>query len=202
MIFSKGFSNIYQRSYGRSSYLLHGFRLAQILAFCVRDLWTLFSSEVHAKLTRTTLQGSCEDIGWFQRTKASLCSVDGTSRFKEILHEIRNGVHCLSDTLVYLFIPGLFSNHNPFYFINTKKFFSKMGLACHVAKIHSVVIELKRDSMQIFLVCLNTRFHSYFVLSREIADACAPYKLVFLSDLPCPSGSCSSYCTSVIISRN
>ncbi|MQL79109.1 hypothetical protein Taro_011522 [Colocasia esculenta] len=31
----------------------------------------------------------------------------------------------------------LFSNHSPMYFVNTKKFFSKMGLACHIAKIHS-----------------------------------------------------------------
>ena len=134
------------RSYGSSSYLFHGFGVVRRLAFCVRDQWSLFSSEVHAKLTRlvnafsvqtsifclgvctcctlqfedskghwwcnpvlfilisskichfghrilhrfwTTLQGSREDIGWLQRTQASLCSVDGTGRFKEILHEIR-----------------------------------------------------------------------------------------------------------------
>ncbi|CAD6271248.1 unnamed protein product [Miscanthus lutarioriparius] len=111
-IFRKGFSSIDERS----SYLLHGFRLVRRLAFSVRDQWILFSNEVHAKLTRilhrfwTTLQGSCEDIGWLQRTRASLCSVDGT---------------------------GLFSNHSPLYFTNTKRFFSKMGLACHIAKIHS-----------------------------------------------------------------
>ncbi|KAG2625839.1 uncharacterized protein LOC120697871 isoform X1 [Panicum virgatum] len=142
-IFRKKFSAIYQRSYGRSSYLLHGFGVVRRLAFHVRDQWSLFLSEVHAKLTRilhrfwTTLQGSREDIGWLQRTRASLCSVDGTGRFKEILNEIRNGLHCLPDTLVYLFIPGLFSNHSPLYFTNTKRFFSKMGLACHIAKIHS-----------------------------------------------------------------
>ncbi|KAK3134865.1 hypothetical protein QOZ80_5BG0411770 [Eleusine coracana subsp. coracana] len=142
-IFRKGFSNICQRSYGRSFGLQHGSALVQRFAFLMRDLWSLFSSEIHAKLTRilhrfwTTLQGSCEDIGWLQRTRAALRSVDGTSRFKEILHDVRNGVHCLPDTLVYLFIPGLFSNHSPLYFINTKRFFSKMGLTCHVAKIHS-----------------------------------------------------------------
>ncbi|WVZ98612.1 LOW QUALITY PROTEIN: hypothetical protein U9M48_044026, partial [Paspalum notatum var. saurae] len=65
----------------------------------------------------TTLHGSCEDIGWLQRTRTSLCSVDGTGRFKEILHEI--------------------SNHSPLYFTNTKRFFSKMGLTCHISKIHS-----------------------------------------------------------------
>jgi ribosome biogenesis protein UTP30 len=134
------------RSYGSSSNLLHGFGVVRRLAFRVRDQWSLFSSEVHAKLTRsvtaffvqtsmfclgvctcrtlqfedskghwwcnpvlfilisskichfghrilhrfwTTLQGSREDIGWLQRTQASLCSVDGTGRFKEILREIR-----------------------------------------------------------------------------------------------------------------
>ncbi|KAL9253643.1 hypothetical protein AKJ16_DCAP09691, partial [Drosera capensis] len=29
------------------------------------------------------------------------------------------------------------SNHGPMYFVGTKRFFSKMGLACHIAKIHS-----------------------------------------------------------------
>ncbi|PNT70735.1 hypothetical protein BRADI_2g16981v3 [Brachypodium distachyon] len=85
----------------------------------------------------TTLQGSSEDIGWLQRTQMSLYSVDGTSRFKELLHDVRNGIHYLPNTLVYLFIPGLFSNHSPLYFVNTKRFFSKMGLTCHIAKIHS-----------------------------------------------------------------
>ncbi|KAG7030445.1 hypothetical protein SDJN02_08792, partial [Cucurbita argyrosperma subsp. argyrosperma] len=33
--------------------------------------------------------------------------------------------------------PGLFSNHGPLYFVGTKRFFSKMGLTCHIAKIHS-----------------------------------------------------------------
>ena len=40
------------RSYGRSSYLLHGFGVVRRLAFHVRDQWSLFLSEVHAKLTR------------------------------------------------------------------------------------------------------------------------------------------------------
>ena len=35
---------------------------------------------------------------------------------------------------------GLFSNHGPLYFVDTKTKFSKMGLACHIAKIHSEVI--------------------------------------------------------------
>uniref|UniRef100_A0A7N0UPD5 Alpha/beta-Hydrolases superfamily protein n=1 Tax=Kalanchoe fedtschenkoi TaxID=63787 RepID=A0A7N0UPD5_KALFE len=43
-------------------------------------------------------------------------------------------------TSLYLkcqYLIGLFSNHGPLYFVNTKMSFSKMGLACHIAKIHS-----------------------------------------------------------------
>ncbi|CAI0445894.1 unnamed protein product [Linum tenue] len=36
-----------------------------------------------------------------------------------------------------IFRAGLFSNHGPLYFVNTKQFFSKIGLTCHIAKIHS-----------------------------------------------------------------
>lgn len=45
---------------------------------------------------------------------------------------------------------GLFSNHGPLYFVGTKKFFSKMGLACHIAKIHSEVIDHLLDIMVTF----------------------------------------------------
>lgn len=38
-----------------------------------------------------------------------------------------------------LAMTGLFSNHGPLYFVSTKLSFSKMGLACHIAKIHSEV---------------------------------------------------------------
>lgn len=86
---------------------------------------------------RTTLQGSSEDIGWLQRSEGLPPVVDGTGRFMEVLHDIRNGEHCLPNTLVYLLIPGLFSNLSPLYFLNTKRLFSKMGLTCHIAKIHS-----------------------------------------------------------------
>lgn len=34
---------------------------------------------------------------------------------------------------------GLFSNHGPLYFFDTKKHFAKLGLPCHIAKIHSEV---------------------------------------------------------------
>ncbi|KAI4376586.1 hypothetical protein MLD38_014332 [Melastoma candidum] len=61
---------------------------------------------------------------------------DGTTRFLEILEAIRNGEHTLPNSFVYLLIPGLFSNHGPLYFVGTKRFFSKMALTCHIAKIH------------------------------------------------------------------
>lgn len=43
-------------------------------------------------------------------------------------------------TLAFLLFAGLFSNHGPLYFVKTKSYFSKMGLACHIAKIHSEVL--------------------------------------------------------------
>ena len=45
---------------------------------------------------------------------------------------------CSSDRLS-IYLAGLFSNHGPLYFVNTKMSFSKLGLACHIAKIHSEV---------------------------------------------------------------
>lgn len=86
---------------------------------------------------RKTLRGSSDDIGWLQHTHDMAPVEDGTVRFLELLEKIRNGEHNLPNSFVYLLIPGLFSNHGPLYFVGTKRFFSKMGLACHIAKIHS-----------------------------------------------------------------
>ncbi|PQQ07630.1 uncharacterized protein Pyn_26144 [Prunus yedoensis var. nudiflora] len=83
------------------------------------------------------LQGSSDDNGWLPRSPGMPGVEDGTARFLELLAGIRNGEHTLPSSFVYLLIPGLFSNHSPLYFVGTKKFFSKMGLACHIAKIHS-----------------------------------------------------------------
>ncbi|PIN09175.1 hypothetical protein CDL12_18243 [Handroanthus impetiginosus] len=84
-----------------------------------------------------TLHGSSDDIGWLQCVPGMPPVEDGSARFLELLQGIRNGLHRLPDSFVYLLIPGLFSNHGPLYFVSTKRFFSKMGLACHIAKIHS-----------------------------------------------------------------
>ncbi|KAL2491252.1 alpha/beta-Hydrolases superfamily protein [Abeliophyllum distichum] len=86
---------------------------------------------------RRTVRGSADDIGWLQRAAEMPPVEDGTERFMEILDDIRHGLHKLPNTMVYLLVPGLFSNHGPLYFTNTKTSFSKMGLTCHIAKIHS-----------------------------------------------------------------
>ncbi|ESR58608.1 hypothetical protein CICLE_v10019862mg [Citrus x clementina] len=86
---------------------------------------------------RRTVRGSADDIGWLQRDLSMPPVEDGTERFLEILDNIRHGLHKLPNSMVYLLIPGLFSNHGPLYFVNTKMSFSKQGLACHIAKIHS-----------------------------------------------------------------
>jgi hypothetical protein len=41
---------------------------------------------------------------------------------------------------ICILLAGLFSNHGPLYFYDTKKHFTKLGLPCHIAKIHSEVI--------------------------------------------------------------
>ncbi|KAM7275537.1 hypothetical protein ACFE04_017403 [Oxalis oulophora] len=111
------------------------------LASCRYSLYYVKYAEhqFHSIVSRVqkTLRGSSDDIGWLQRTPGMAPVLDGTTRFLELLENIRNGEHTLPDSFVYLLIPGLFSNHGPLYFVTTKKFFSKMGLACHIAKIHS-----------------------------------------------------------------
>ncbi|KAK4411219.1 hypothetical protein Sango_0194900 [Sesamum angolense] len=91
---------------------------------------------------RRTVRGSADDIGWLQQAVDMPPVEDGTARFMEILDDIRHslyehGLHWLPNTMVYLLVPGLFSNHGPLYFVNTKTSFLKMGLTCHIAKIHS-----------------------------------------------------------------
>jgi hypothetical protein len=51
----------------------------------------------------------------------------------------------------------LFSNHGPLYFVKTKSYFSKMGLACHIAKIHSEVLHI-----QTFILLLTFIFIKIF----------------------------------------
>ncbi|KAL3348812.1 hypothetical protein AABB24_022130 [Solanum stoloniferum] len=86
---------------------------------------------------RRTVRGSADDIGWLQRASHMPPVDDQTDRFVEIIDDIRHGLHGLPNSMVYLLVPGLFSNHGPLYFVNTKTSFSKMGLTCHIAKIHS-----------------------------------------------------------------
>nr|DAD35618.1 TPA_asm: hypothetical protein HUJ06_006258 [Nelumbo nucifera] len=120
-----------------------GFRLAWRLTFACwrRSFFHVRHAQIQVRSffsrVRRTMHGSSDDIGWLQRTPGMAPVEDGTSRFMELLKRIRNGEHTLPNSFVYLLIPGLFSNHGPLYFVNTKRFFSKMGLACHIAKIHS-----------------------------------------------------------------
>lgn len=86
---------------------------------------------------KRTVHGSSDDIGWLQRAPNMPPIEDGTDRFNNILDNIRHGIHVLPNSMVYLLVPGLFSNHGPLYFTSTKATFSKMGLTCHIAKIHS-----------------------------------------------------------------
>uniref|UniRef100_A0A2P2L3J0 Alpha/beta-Hydrolases superfamily protein n=1 Tax=Rhizophora mucronata TaxID=61149 RepID=A0A2P2L3J0_RHIMU len=92
---------------------------------------------------RKTVRGSAGDIGWLQHDIGMPPVEDGTGRFMEILENVRHGLHKLPNSMVYLLVPGLFSNHGPLYFVNTKMSFSKMGLACHIAKIHSEASVIK-----------------------------------------------------------
>ncbi|RLM58667.1 uncharacterized protein C2845_PM18G13660 [Panicum miliaceum] len=108
---------------------------------------------------RKTVRGSADDICWLQQDQSLPTTEDGTARFLEILDSVRKNEHKLPDSVVYLLVPGqsvtssivsyqfptfyanifigLFSNHGPLYFVKTKAYFSKMGLPCHIAKIHS-----------------------------------------------------------------
>lgn len=122
---------------------IFGLRLALRLAFACWKCSLFYvkrtQNQVQSLISRVqkTLRGSSDDIGWLQRAEDMPPMEDGTARFRELLQDIRNGKHTLPNSFVYLLIPGLFSNLSPLYFVSTKKFFSKMGLACHIAKIHS-----------------------------------------------------------------
>lgn len=100
-----------------------------------RNGMSIFQSLVDRALR--TVRGSADDIGWLQSASGMPPVEDGTERFVEILEDIRHGIHKLPNSVVYLLVPGLFSNHGPLYFVDTKTKFSKMGLTCHIAKIHS-----------------------------------------------------------------
>ncbi|KAB2626874.1 hypothetical protein D8674_020492 [Pyrus ussuriensis x Pyrus communis] len=94
------------------------------------------SSRNSSALIKAT-NGGQNDIGWLQRDPTMPPVEDGTERFMEILGDIRHGVHRLPNSMVCLLVPGLFSTHGPLYFVNTKMSLSKLGLLCHIAKIHS-----------------------------------------------------------------
>ncbi|CAL9755290.1 unnamed protein product [Musa acuminata subsp. burmannicoides] len=157
----------HQRNYGiigsrQNSYFIHqvilfslcGLRVGgRVMSTCSRCFYMYLRQiciEARGFISRVKrmLQGSSDDIGWLQRSEQFPPMEDGTTHFMELLHDVRNGIHRLPNTLVYLLIPGLFSNHGPLYFVNTKQCFSKMGLTCHIAKIHSEA-SVERNSWEL-----------------------------------------------------
>ncbi|GAU11706.1 hypothetical protein TSUD_74570 [Trifolium subterraneum] len=126
------------------------------MASCRYSFSCIIRAQVHVHRIKSrvlkTLRGSSDDIGWLQQAPGMPLVHDGTSRFLELLSDIRNGKHSLPSSFVYLLIPGLFSNHGPLYFVATKRFFSKMGLACHIAKasVEHNAMELKQYIEEIY----------------------------------------------------
>lgn len=108
---------------------------------------------------QSTLRGSVDDIGWLQRIPGLPPVKDRTDRFVQLLGLVSNGIHKLPNSYVYLLVPGLFSNHGPLYFVDTKKHFSRLGLTCHIAKIHSEAsvetnaLELKNYIEELYWGC-------------------------------------------------
>lgn len=108
---------------------------------------------------KSTLRGSIDDIGWLQHIPELPPVKDRTDRFVQLLGLVSNGIHKLPNSYVYLLVPGLFSNHGPLYFVDTKKYFSKLGLTCHIAKIHSEAsvetnaLELKNYIEELYWGC-------------------------------------------------
>eukprot|EP00250_Pteridium_aquilinum_P001219 c11426_g1_i1 orf=242-1663(+) len=108
---------------------------------------------------QSTLRGSVNDIGWLQRIPGLPPVKDRTDRFVQLLGLVSNGIHKLPNSYVYLLVPGLFSNHGPLYFVDTKKYFSRLGLTCHIAKIHSEAsvetnaLELKNYIEELYWGC-------------------------------------------------
>ncbi|KAI5055893.1 hypothetical protein GOP47_0029414 [Adiantum capillus-veneris] len=108
---------------------------------------------------QSSIRGSVDDIGWLQRTSGLPPVKDRTDRFVQLLGLVSNGIHKLPNSYVYLLIPGLFSNHGPLYFVDTKKYFSRLGLTCHIARIHSEAsvetnaLELKNYIEELYWGC-------------------------------------------------
>eukprot|EP00250_Pteridium_aquilinum_P016871 c23334_g2_i1 orf=169-1407(-) len=138
---------------------------AQQLGFSFLRSWQNRLSERRTQIQRlykriqSTLRGSVDDIGWLQGAPGFPPVEERTDRFVQLLGLVSNGIHKLPNSFVYLLIPGLFSNHSPLYFVDTKKHFSKLGLTCHIARIHSEAsvetnaLELKNYIEELYWGC-------------------------------------------------
>ncbi|THU72034.1 hypothetical protein C4D60_Mb04t07830 [Musa balbisiana] len=149
----------HQRNYGiigsrQNSYFIHqvilfslcGLRVGgRVMSTCSRCFYMYLKQiciEAQGFISRVkrTLQGSSDDIGWLQRSEQFPPMEDGTTHFMELLHDKWHSSSSQHS--------GLFSNHGPLYFVNTKQCFSKMGLTCHIAKIHSEA-SVERNSWEL-----------------------------------------------------
>ncbi|KAF8388933.1 hypothetical protein HHK36_025616 [Tetracentron sinense] len=111
------------------------------IAICLLEMF-LLSCQAHSNSSSELYIPECRKrsmdllLIWMVATNSRSATCGGW--YKKIHGAAsRNGNHTVPNSFVYLLIPGLFSNHSPLYFMSTKRCFSKMGLACHIAKIHS-----------------------------------------------------------------
>ncbi|CAI5930997.1 unnamed protein product [Closterium sp. NIES-64] len=94
------------------------------------------ASSIVAALT-TLVHGSTTDIGWLANHPKLPAVRDRTDQYARTLRQVMQGHHSLPDDLIYLLIPGLFSNLSPLYLLDTREHFSSLGLTCEIAKIDS-----------------------------------------------------------------
>lgn len=110
-----------------SSYLVHiYYRSYHLFVILLSQEWGAYT----AWLVCLSINSRYDNIFLYPYSQGWLCFVHLTFKMAEIHFNVK-----------YWSSSGLFSNHGPLYFVATKKFFSKKGLACHIAKIHSEVTD-------------------------------------------------------------
>ncbi|GJR09875.1 alpha/beta hydrolases superfamily protein [Tanacetum coccineum] len=89
-------------------------------------------------LTRYCKDDPCWSVDLKSKTIEDIISIGS---FVEVLvlnqYVLVRKIFCCTSGFANWTFRGLFSNHGPLYFTSTKANFSKMGLTCHTAKIHS-----------------------------------------------------------------
>ncbi|KAL3702067.1 hypothetical protein R1sor_020089 [Riccia sorocarpa] len=137
---------------GRGANLVSRLSPLHISVARLREDWAVSIAVMLVQRVQTTLRGSADDIGWLLKDLTLPHVQKRTERFVQLLGRISNGVHVLPDNLVYVLVPGLFSNHGPLYFVDTKKYFSRLGLSCHIARIPTEVsVETNARELKVFI---------------------------------------------------